>query len=174
MTAPKFVAVRFAVWCLHVDVWGNAEEGYVVNDRRQVGHVDIMCKVNHHEATSLGSARFDAWPADAQVIRAMRRAGHLQIAPSKLRVDGDETSFWLETAEDAYPLFYLEQVTFSGYAYEFQGQRNWRTSSDEVWTIVVTDIATAPIGERTIDGVVCTVHRQHDGTIVAVKKGMFQ
>lgn len=58
-----------------------------------------------------------------------------------------------------------------GYRYQFDGKRNWRSSSDEKWDTVVGDAETGrKLGERRIDGASCVVVRVNGGRIVAVTK----
>ncbi len=46
----------------------------------------------------------------------------------------------------------------SGYRYEFEGKRNWRSSSDERWQIEMGKIMCGrPVGTRRIDGAQVTV-----------------
>jgi hypothetical protein len=64
----------------------------------------------------------------------------------------------------------------SGYAFEFEGTRRWRASSDERWeTVCYTPLGDErAVGSRTIDGAECVVFKCSDGifraqTAVAVR-----
>jgi hypothetical protein len=68
--ATKYPAHRtrkYRVWTY--DVWGNARDGFDVNDRRSQGTVEIRCKV---EVCNEGTDReFASWsPSDRQLSRA--------------------------------------------------------------------------------------------------------
>jgi hypothetical protein len=56
----------------------------------------------------------------------------------------------------------------SGYAYKYEGKRNWKSSSDERWEIVVVDaLECMRIGERRVDGTWCAVYRTKEGALYA-------
>jgi len=57
----------------------------------------------------------------------------------------------------------------NGYCFEFQGKRRWRASSDDLWEIVMRTLPQLRrIGQRRIDGSLCTVYRAPDGKFYAV------
>lgn len=57
----------------------------------------------------------------------------------------------------------------SGYRYEFEGKRNWATSSDELWEHAVGDEECGILlGIRRIDGSRCAVVKLPRNRIVAV------
>ena len=48
----------------------------------------------------------------------------------------------------------------SGYAYEYVGKREWKSSDDEDWDIVVvTESQSQYLGKRMIDGSLMKIHR---------------
>ena len=84
--APKFKTRTFRLWTY--DVWGNARDGYDVNDRYSHGYVEIRCK---RETFSAGTPHeFHTWnPTDRQLSRA---AGF-----SRVTWDGGDGTFYAET-----------------------------------------------------------------------------
>lgn len=64
---PQFKLRTFRLWTY--DVWGNARDGFDVNDRYSHGNVSIKCK---REAFNVGtSMEFSTWePTDRQLSRA--------------------------------------------------------------------------------------------------------
>ena len=77
-----------------LDVWGNANDGYEVNDRSGVGTIQLP-----EEFT------------DAQLIRALKDAGIVRktIRMSQVAIDGDDTWISIDDAKDGMPVFQLER-----------------------------------------------------------------
>src|ERR1039458_1362795 len=79
------------------DVWGNATDGYEVNDSFRSGEVTIRCKV---EVNNAGTPQefLSASPSDSQIRRA------LSLRRFKLETDGDDLTIYVNRARDGYPL----------------------------------------------------------------------
>jgi hypothetical protein len=82
---------KFSVWAL--DVWGNAKEGFEVNDRSQISAIMVPADFS-----------------DTQLLRALKRAGLLRSKTrfSSFSVDGDEDSLFIDAAKTGEPLYQLE------------------------------------------------------------------
>ena len=78
------------------DVWGNARDGYEVNNSFRTGEVTIRCKV---EVNNAGTAQefLSAYPSDSQIRKA------LGLRRFKLETDGDDLSIYVNRAKDSYP-----------------------------------------------------------------------
>ncbi len=90
--APKYVDTT---WELRTyDVWGNAKDGYEVNDTYRAGEVTIRCKV---EVNNAGTPQefLSAYPSDSQIRRA------LSLRRFKLELDGDDLHIYVN--RDGYP-----------------------------------------------------------------------
>src|SRR5271157_4773320 len=70
------------------DVWGNAKDGYEVNDTRRAGEVDICCKV---EVNNAGTPQefLSAFPSDSQIRKA------LSLRRFKIETDGDDLTIYV-------------------------------------------------------------------------------
>ena len=78
------------------DVWGNAKDGYEVNDTFGAGSVELRLKV---ELCNAGTPQefTSAYPSAGQVQRVLgTRAG--------LSLDGDDTCIYVNRERDSYPL----------------------------------------------------------------------
>ena len=72
MKTPAFRIRRYRAWSY--DVWGNARDGFDVNDRYDHGHVDIRCKRQVYNAGAAHEfAAYD--PTDRQLSRAVGARG---------------------------------------------------------------------------------------------------
>ena len=92
---PAFVETT---WELRTyDVWGNAKDGYVVNDTHRVGEVTIRCAVERNNA-DMPQEFLSAYPSDSQIRRA------LDLRRFKLELDGDDLTIYVNRAKDGYPL----------------------------------------------------------------------
>lgn len=90
---PKFKVRKFKLWTY--DVWGNARDGFEVNDRYSHGYVTIKCK---REDFNVGTPyEFSTYnPTDRQLSRA---AGF-----SRVEWDGDGESFYAEARSNGRPI----------------------------------------------------------------------
>jgi hypothetical protein len=79
------------------DVWGNARDGYEVNDTFRAGETAIRCKV---EVNNAGTPQefLSAYPSDSQIRQA------LNLRRFKLELDGDDLNIYVNRAKDSYPL----------------------------------------------------------------------
>lgn len=92
-THPKFIDTTWEI--RSYDVWGNARDGYDVNDSFNDGEVTIRLrvKVNNpgtpHEFIS-------AYPSDSQIRRAMG------LRRFKIDTDGDDMTIYVNRSRDGY------------------------------------------------------------------------
>lgn len=79
------------------DVWGNARDGFEVNDRSRIGKTELFLDVEinnpgtPHEFNS-------AFPSNAQIRRAFG------LRPYRLDVDGDDVTVYVNRERDGYPI----------------------------------------------------------------------
>ena len=78
------------------DVWGNADDGYDVNDMYRGGIVEFPCSVQTHNAGTPHEFQ-SAYPSDY----ALRRVFGVSCA---LDTDGDDTTIYVRRHSDGYPL----------------------------------------------------------------------
>ena len=84
---------KFRVWTY--DVWGNARDGFEVNDRYAHGTVEIVCREQVFNVGTLHEfSTFD--PTDRQLSRA---AGFLRVT-----WDGSEGTYYAEGARNGRPV----------------------------------------------------------------------
>lgn len=85
------------------DVWGNAKDGYDVNDRYRQGDVTLRLRPvaynigTEHEFTS-------AYPSDYQIQKAFG-------VSCKIDTDGDDTTIYVNRASDSYPIGELHCIS---------------------------------------------------------------
>jgi hypothetical protein len=85
-------------WELRVyDVWGNARDGYDVNDSWRIGETDIRIAVQVNNAGT-PQEFLSACPSDSQIRQA------LGLRRFKLELDGDDLNIYVNRAKDSYPL----------------------------------------------------------------------
>ena len=93
---PAFVETT---WELRTyDVWGDAENGYEVNNTFRAGEVTIRCAVERNNAGT-PQEFLSAYPSDSQI----RRALDLRRCRFKLELDGDDLTIYVNRARDGYP-----------------------------------------------------------------------
>jgi hypothetical protein len=91
----KTVNTTWEVWTY--DVWGNATDGYDVNDRNCVERAyPLRLKAVLNNAGKSGEF-VSAYPSDYQLQRLFGVA-------CKLDTDGDDTSIYVRRASDGYPI----------------------------------------------------------------------
>lgn len=91
---PTFIETT---WELRTyDVWGNAKDGFEVNDTRSAGEVSIRCRV---EVNNAGTPQefLSAFPSDSQIRRA------LSLRRFQIETDGDDLHIYVNRARDNYP-----------------------------------------------------------------------
>lgn len=110
---------RLSLWRVHTyDVWGDAENGYEVNDR--------YCVASTHELTeretlyNVGmSNEFSSWFAtDDAILDALgisSEGGKVKGEDEgKIEVDGDDDVMYVSLSKDGYPLGELRRVDSTG------------------------------------------------------------
>ena len=88
------MSYKFRVWSL--EAWGNEEDGFTVNDRREVGKISVANTENRTLFRALGNAHY--------------LSGH--DGPNAVDFDGDEEMILVEDAITGEPLFQLELEEF--------------------------------------------------------------
>lgn len=101
---PRFIDTTWEV--IDYDVWGNARDGYEVNQSFRRGTVDLRLKV---EVNNPGTPQqFEsAYPTDRQIRKA------LDLRPFKMSIDGDDTHIYVNRERDSYPAGELRCVSHS-------------------------------------------------------------
>ncbi len=97
ITTGQAIMTVWEIWTY--DVWGNATDGFEVNDR--------YCHCRHHEMEldvekhNVGStSKFSsAHPTDKQIREALGITGKM-----KLDIDGDDLTIYVNRARDSYPI----------------------------------------------------------------------
>jgi len=80
------------------DVWGNAEDGYDVNDSFSDGSIDIRCKIQRMNVVMPVQMQWVcAYPSDYQI-------GNIFGFSGKLEITGDDTVIYVNRESDGYPL----------------------------------------------------------------------
>lgn len=83
------------------DVWGNAEDGYDVNDVYKQGEVELDIPINkYNEGTE---HEFEAAAPTDDQIKDVFEVGGFEI-----QTDGDDTMIWATLEPTGYPLGHLE------------------------------------------------------------------
>ena len=94
---PHTIETTWEVWTY--DVWGNAEEGYNVNDRYCLQHAYplTLAVVTNNPGTDRA---FDsASPSDKQIREALGL-----VEDASITTDGDDLYIQVDASEDGYPL----------------------------------------------------------------------
>jgi hypothetical protein len=78
------------------DVWGNARDGFEVNDRYRHGEITLRLQV---QVNNVGTAsEFEsAYPSDSQIRNA------LGLGRYKIDTDGDDLAIYVNRASNGYP-----------------------------------------------------------------------
>lgn len=94
------------------DVWGNARDGYEVNNTFRGAEVDINCPIVR---SNVGTPQefASAYPSDKQIREAL---GCPRIA---IETDGDDRNIYIKRARDGYPIGELRvrQYVFNDITY---------------------------------------------------------
>jgi hypothetical protein len=91
----KTITTTWEVWTY--DVWGDAEDGYDVNDRSCMARdLPIRCKVERNNPDTPHEF-LSASPSDYQLGRIFGFSGRLET-------DGDDLVIYVRRARDGYPI----------------------------------------------------------------------
>ena len=82
------------------DVWGNAKDGYDVNDVYNQGEVEMRIPQTRHNIGTPGEF-VSAYPTLRQIKRAVGINPHCRIADTG---QGDDLNVYIERKRDGYPL----------------------------------------------------------------------
>ena len=85
------------------DVWGNADDGFEVNDVYRHGETEIACKV---EVNNRGNPQEfkSAYPTDSQI----REVFGINCG---IDIDGDDMVIYINRARDSYPIGELHCIS---------------------------------------------------------------
>jgi len=103
--------VKYNVWSL--DVWGNSQDGYDVNDRSCFpGAVEFPTT---HEVYNEGTEHefSDDWPSDIQILETLQEIGFFNDSCTldKIDIEGEsEFNLYIDSSRDGYPVCQLEHV----------------------------------------------------------------
>jgi hypothetical protein len=88
---------HFTLWSY--DVWGNATDGYDVNDR--------YCQSRDFVVTT---AEADGQPTDAELLHALQEAGYIKgnATLADVEFDGEPERIEVTETADGFPLYGLE------------------------------------------------------------------
>ena len=78
------------------DVWGNAKDGYEVNDVFGAGRVELRIPVTRHNADTEHEFK-SAYPTDRQIKRAFG-------VKCRIETDGDDFHITVNRSRDGYPI----------------------------------------------------------------------
>jgi hypothetical protein len=94
MNTPKYINTTWE--CKSYDVWGNAKDGYEVNDVVSSWTVDLRIPV---EVNNPGTPQefVSAYPTNSQIRKA------LGLRRFRLSVDGDDLNVYVNRDRDGYP-----------------------------------------------------------------------
>jgi hypothetical protein len=100
METPKAKTRSFEIWTY--DVWGDAEDGFYVNDRVCIDRdFKICCKAQTYNVGTPHQFTVYA-PTDGQIKRVAREVCGFRC---ELDIDGDDQRIYVQRARDGYPLF---------------------------------------------------------------------
>lgn len=85
------------------DVWGNADDGFEVNDVYRHGETEIACKV---EVNNRGTPQefLSAYPTDYQIKKVFGTR-------SRIDTEGDDLVIYVNRARDCYPIGELRCIS---------------------------------------------------------------
>ncbi|MFY4731173.1 hypothetical protein [Nitrospira sp. BLG_2] len=93
-TPAGSLKTEWEVWTY--DVWGNAKDGYEVNDRRSHGTETIHCPIFRYNVGTPQEFRA-AHPTDKQLRK-------LFGVKCRIETDGDDTTVYVNRSRDGYPI----------------------------------------------------------------------
>ena len=103
--------VKYDVWSL--DVWGNEEEGFTVNDRSCFSRAVEF--PTYPQGYNRGTDRefWEHWPSDKQIVQTLIDIGFLKdgITVHDVSIGGEnEFSLYIEDSANGFPLCQLEYI----------------------------------------------------------------
>jgi hypothetical protein len=90
---------------ISLDVWGNARDGFEVNDMHRAGTVEVPYTAQYGTG---------AWPTDAAIVKGLKGAGFLKprIHTKSIVIDGEaDGMLFLEEARNGRPIYHLRYVS---------------------------------------------------------------
>ena len=100
---------HWELWSL--DVWGNAESGWWVNDRSCLDRDFVIPSTikTYNEGTP--GEFTDDLPSNAEIVAALIDGGELtaKTTVDDLTIDGDGESFFIEETDNGFPIFQLQR-----------------------------------------------------------------
>jgi hypothetical protein len=79
------------------DVWGNARDGFDVNDSYSQGEVEIVCRVHLYNIGTPQEFK-SATPSDKQIREVFG------IGRTRIDTDGDDLTIYVNRHRDGYPI----------------------------------------------------------------------
>ena len=104
----------YDVW--NLDVWGNEDDGFDVNDRscywRAAEFPTVCTKYNVGTPNEFKNV----WPSDAQILQTLKDIGFLKDSCklADITIDGEHEQLFIEESNNGYPICQLEQVDNGG------------------------------------------------------------
>ena len=90
------------VWKIKTyDVWGNAKDGFDVNDVYNRGEISLLADVERHNVNT--PQEFESASLSESQIRKVFMLGKKQ-----LQIDGDDLTYYVNLARNGYPVGQLE------------------------------------------------------------------
>lgn len=96
-TATTKIETTWELWSY--DVWGNARDGYDVNDRSCFNRSYALQLAVETNNAGTPNAFDSAYPSDAQIRRAFGIGRRVKIG-----TEGDDVTIYVTRARDGYPL----------------------------------------------------------------------
>jgi hypothetical protein len=95
MTNQKPAGSINSTWELRTyDVWGNAKDGYEVNDSYSAGTVELRIPQTRY---NVGTPHVGAYPSDRQIKRVFG-------VNCRIDTDGDDITIYVTRQRDGYPI----------------------------------------------------------------------
>jgi predicted RNA binding protein YcfA (HicA-like mRNA interferase family) len=89
-----YTRARSKMWSIYsLDVWGNEEDGFEVNNRQRAGDIEILDGAS-----------------DEDIIKTLKQEGFLKakVKASQIHIDGDDYAMNVDDAETGEPIYQLE------------------------------------------------------------------
>jgi hypothetical protein len=106
MNNKKFAGTMATTWEVYTyDVWGNAEEGYEVNDTYNLG-TSLLRIPRYINNEGSNNEFINAFPTISQIKKALGVKNYVQLC-----VDGDDTTIYVSDAKYYIPLGELRCIS---------------------------------------------------------------
>lgn len=102
-TRKKYINTKWDV--IEYDVWGNAKDGYEVNNAFRCGEIELRIPVTVYNQGTPNEFE-GAYPTDVQIRKALLCNPRIRI-----ECDGDDVNIYVNHATTSYPLGELRCVS---------------------------------------------------------------